>query len=603
MAATVRIRTEAGEEALDLEEFEGRISRGEVAPHCPVYFPTPEGARWVKASDLELFRALFHPERHTFARRFRLARIPWLTLGLIAINFAVFLLMRAEGPIDTDAMVRWGAKVLPLVGDLGETWRLISANFIHRDWIHIGFNVFMIFNVGGALENAYRPLDYLALLLASALGCTLTSLAFAGDAISIGASGIAFGCLGGAVVFGLRYREILPKRYRQLLGEAAIPFFLVFLYIGWTSPGVDNWGHLGGLLFGAATAGLLPARLLLSRRTSWGSSVARAIPLVGVLLLLTFGGRVLAPALPPLSPVRDDEFGISVQVPQTWRRGVERLAPLAFHNALPGLGRAVFAATPKLLGPDVPLQADVDGFVRDDLKALESRGEISELTLEPLVPAQVAGRDALLLRARYESDESGATRVRAYFVPRGSTVYELVFRLPEAYPGYERVADAMLDAVRFTEPSALRRARARVLLAPEAPLALAVLGDTLGELGEPLEASRMLQRAEPLQPGDRSIPARLGRELIEAGQLDQGCAAAGRAAATDLKPDDTKDSPWTTPDAAHAAWGNAALEVLLAQFDCARARGDVTSAKQLLQVAQALAPHDAEVARALATLH
>ena len=203
MAATVRIRTEQGEEALDLEELEARISRGEIAPFCPVYFPTPEGTRWVKAEDLELFRALFSPARHTFARRFRLTRIPWLTLGLIAANFAVFLAMRAEGPLDTDAMVRWGAKVLPLVGDLGETWRLFTANFIHRDWVHIGFNAFMIFNVGGALENAYRPLDYLALLLASALGYTLTSLAFAGDAISVGASGIAFGCLGAAVVFGL----------------------------------------------------------------------------------------------------------------------------------------------------------------------------------------------------------------------------------------------------------------------------------------------------------------------------------------------------------------------------------------------------------------
>lgn len=579
MAATVRIRTDAGEEAVDLEELEARISRGEIAAHCPVLFPTPEGPRWVKAGELELFQALFSPARHAFARRFHLRRIPWLTLLFIAANFAVFLQMKSEGPLDTDAMVRWGGKVLPLIGDLGQTWRLLTANFIHRDWMHIGFNVFMIFNVGGALENAYRPLDYLALLLASALGCTLTSLAFASDAISIGASGIAFGCLGAAVVFGLRYREILPRRYRQLLGEAAIPFFLVFLYIGWTSPGVDNWGHLGGLLFGAATAGFLPARLLLPQQTSWASSLARATPLVGVVLLLTFGGKLLAPALPPLHPVRDDDFGLSVQVPETWRRGVERRAPLAFHNALPGLGQAVFAATPKLVGPDEPLRAEIDAFVRDDLRALADRGEISNLVVDPPQPAAVAGRDALLVTARYESDESGATRVRAYFVPRGNTVYELAFRLPEVYPGYERVADAMLDAVKFTEPSALRQARARAMLAPGAPTALAQLGDTLGQLGEPLEAAHLLERAGALAPADRSIPARMARDLFAAGEVEDGCRAAARAGEPD---------------------GPAALEIYLARADCARARGDLADARRLLGLAHDLAPQDPEVARAIA---
>ena len=581
MAATIRIRTDAGEETLDLEELEARISRGEVAPFCPVYFPSPEGARWVKAGDLELFRALFSPARHTFGRRFHLTRVPWLTLLLLAANLAVFLAMKAQGPLDTDAMVQWGAKALPLVGDLGQLWRLLAANFIHRDWMHIGFNLFVIFNVGGAMENAYRPLDYLALLLASALGCTLTSLCFASDAISIGASGIAFGLLGAAVVFGLRYREILPRRYRQLLGEAAIPFFLVFLYIGWTSPGVDNWGHLGGLLFGAATAGFLPPRLLLSRPTTWAGSLFRAAPLVAVVGLLSFGGALLAPALPPLVPVRDDAFGLALRVPQTWRRGVERLAPLAFHNALPGLGRAVFAATPKLVGPDVPLSAEVDAFVRDELAALQTSGEITHLRVDAPVPAVVAGRDALLLTARYDSDETLGTAVRAYFVPRGNTVYVLAFRLPEAYPGYGRVADAMLETVQFTEPSALRQARARVLLAPHAVGALSVLGDVLGQLGEPLAAAEVLARAEKLSPADPSLPAREALALFDAGQVEPGCAAAARAGSPS---------------------GAAALSMLLAQAGCARARGEVESARQTLETAEKLAPKDLRVKRALATL-
>jgi rhomboid protease GluP len=575
VAATVRIRTEEGEESLDLEELEARISRGEVAPHCPVLFPTPEGLRWVRAGDLELFRARFNPRHHAFARRFRMTRLPALTLLLIAANFVVFLAMRAAGPLDLDAMVLWGAKVLPLIGDLGQTWRLLTANFLHRDWLHIGFNAFVLFNVGGALENAYRPLDYLTLLLASALGCTVTSLCFAGDAISVGASGIAFGCMGAAVVFGVRYREILPGRYRQLLGEAAIPSVLVFLYLGWASPGVDNWGHLGGLLFGAAAAALLPARLLLERQSSKLATLLRAIPLGGTLLLLTFGGRLLAPALPPLQAIRDDD-GLSLQVPRTWHRGVERFGPLAFHNGLPGLGRAVFAATARPREPEQPLPEVVANFVKGELEAVEARHEISGLKIQPPRPAQVAGRDGLLLRASYEAEEGETVHVRAYFVPRGNTVHTLVYLLPDAYPDYGRVADTMLEAVRLTEPAALEQARGRALLFPDAPGPQAELGEVLARLGEPLEAARAFERAQAMAPEDLQLPARRARSLLAAGEVESGCALLVAAAGTQAPP----------------------LQSLLALADCARARGQRAEIKRWLDEARRRFPEDPEVARA-----
>lgn len=573
MAATVRIRTEGAEESLDLDELEARISRGEVAPHCPVLFPTPEGLRWVRAGDLELYRARFNASHHAFGRRFRMTRLPVLTLLLIAVNFAVFEAMRSSGPLDLDAMVRWGAKVLPLVGDLGQLWRLFTANFLHRDWVHIGFNAFVLFNVGGALENAYRPLDYLTLLLASALGCTVTSLCFAGDAISVGASGLAFGCMGAAVVFGLRYREILPRRYRQLLGEAAIPSVLVFLYLGWASPGVDNWGHLGGLLFGSAAAALLPARLLLERRGSRAAALLRALPLLATLALLGVGGKLLAPALPPLLAVRDGD-GLSLAIPRTWRKGVERFGPLAFHNGLPGLGRAVFAATSRPRGPEQPLAEVVGAFVRDELAAVEARHGLSGLQVEPPVPARVAGRDGLLLQASYDAEEGEAVRVRAYFLPRGNTVHVLVFLLPEAYPDYGRVADAMLEAVRLTEPAALEQARGRALLFPDAPGPLVELGEVQDRLGEPLEAARAFERAQLLAPADPLLPIRRARSLLAAGQVEAGCRLA------------------TT---ANTATPEPPLPLLLALAECARSQGQPAEVQRLLDEARRRFPGSPEL--------
>src|SRR5206468_2304093 len=152
-------------------------------------------------------------------------------------------------------------------------------------------------------------------------------------------------------------------------------------------------------------------------------------------------------------------------------------------NGLPNLGRAVFAANTKVSTPGRKLEEDVADFVRSQLEAQSQSGQLSDLEVEPAQPTQLDGRDALLLRARYQ-DEGVFNRVRAYFVPRGALVYELAFRLPEAYPDYERVAEEMLSTVRLDEPADLREARGRALLAPGSFAALSGLGDALGQLGE-----------------------------------------------------------------------------------------------------------------------
>jgi membrane associated rhomboid family serine protease len=184
------LRTETGDEDLDLPEFEARARRGEISPQSLVRFPAVTGEVFVPACELEIFKSLHEPKRAHFARAFSLARFPWITSGLIFINLIVYVLSVQEGPMDIDAMVRFGGKVGTLITDLGEVWRLFTANFLHRDPMHIGLNMFVLLNVGGALENAYRRLDYLWLLMVSGLA-TMTLSLFLSDAVSLGASGIS----------------------------------------------------------------------------------------------------------------------------------------------------------------------------------------------------------------------------------------------------------------------------------------------------------------------------------------------------------------------------------------------------------------------------
>src|SRR5229473_2156246 len=133
-----------------------------------------------------------------------IAGVPWVTVALLL--GCVWVLAAAggiRGGVGLPGLLLYGAKATPLILDRGETWRLFAANLLHKDPLHFAFNAFALWNVGGALERAVRPADYLALLLFTALGTTLVS-AVGADSISLGASGMAFGALGASAAFGWR---------------------------------------------------------------------------------------------------------------------------------------------------------------------------------------------------------------------------------------------------------------------------------------------------------------------------------------------------------------------------------------------------------------
>jgi len=167
-------------------------------------------------------------------------------------------------------------------------------------------------------------------------------------------------------------------------------------------------------------------------------------------------------------------------------------------------------------------------------------------------------------------EPSGVTRLVAYFVRRGELVYQLVFTHPSAFPRYAAVVDRMVQALRLDEPRRLREARARALLFPGAPWALAALGTTLGELGEPRAAVDALRLAVGAQPSSSSFRAQLALALLKAGELEQACAES--AVATDQSPDEPLP--------------------LEAAARCELARGHSRQALERLRAARALAPSD-----------
>src|SRR5229473_7813508 len=102
--------------------------------------------------------------------------VPWVTLlFLLACSWVLLAAGGTKGALSVSGLLAYGAKAMPLILDRGETWRLVSANLLHKDLLHLAFNAFAIWNVGGALERAVRPADYLALLIFTALSTTVAS--------------------------------------------------------------------------------------------------------------------------------------------------------------------------------------------------------------------------------------------------------------------------------------------------------------------------------------------------------------------------------------------------------------------------------------------
>src|SRR4051812_32529916 len=242
-----------------------------------------------------------------------IAGVPWVTIGLLLS--CLWVLVAAGGlraGLGLSSLLAYGAKATPLILDRGETWRLFAANLLHKDPLHLAFNAFAIWNVGGALERALRPADYLALLIFTALGTTLVS-AIGSDSISLGASGIAFGMLGASASFG--WRRGVRGPLRSYFGLRIVPWLLALFATGVGSAGVDNWGHAGGLVVGTSLGFFLTPR-------SWpGEAAARRVAAAAGAILGTLAlGLVARPGLPALGPLRDGANGAQVKVPLGWRR-------------------------------------------------------------------------------------------------------------------------------------------------------------------------------------------------------------------------------------------------------------------------------------------
>ncbi len=187
---------------------------------------------------------------------FRVAPLTWLLLGAIVAVFGLELMSGATS--DPRALVRLGANVPVLVWQ-GEWWRLLTAMFLHGGLLHLLLNGWALYQLGGLFE-AWMGSGRMAMTyLVAGLAGSLASLFFLRGGMSVGASGAIFGVLGALVGVLVRRRDRLRPQAKQLLYQLLM-WAGINVFLGFSTPGIDNAAHLGGAVAGLALGLILRPR-------------------------------------------------------------------------------------------------------------------------------------------------------------------------------------------------------------------------------------------------------------------------------------------------------------------------------------------------------
>ena len=172
------------------------------------------------------------------------------TYGFIAITLFVFLWQFLSVEFfQFDWLLELGAKSRPEIL-AGEIWRFITPMFLHLSIPHVLINMYSLYAIGPAVERFFGTARFVAVYFLCGIAGVILSLALS-PYPSAGASGAIFGLLGSLGAFLYLHRDLFGRFGRLQLRQIVL-VALLNLGFGIIASGIDNWGHLGGLLAGVA---------------------------------------------------------------------------------------------------------------------------------------------------------------------------------------------------------------------------------------------------------------------------------------------------------------------------------------------------------------
>lgn len=218
----------------------------QTCPYCGLRSP---GARWRR---LAVFRLLADPAL--------------LVKTIIGVNIGFFVLSLlmdppalglAANPLRLLSPSEYSLRILGATGvkpidQYHRWWTLVSAGYLHGGLLHIFFNMAAFRQLAAVVIHEYGTRRMFAIYtLGSVAGFGVSCLA--GVGWTIGASAGVCGLMGAILYFGKSRGGAYGTALYKQVGMWAVIMFVFGLMV----PGIDNWGHAGGIGAGALLGYLL----------------------------------------------------------------------------------------------------------------------------------------------------------------------------------------------------------------------------------------------------------------------------------------------------------------------------------------------------------
>jgi membrane associated rhomboid family serine protease len=174
------------------------------------------------------------------------------TTALLAINLAIYVgMILTSGELmgfSGKTLIKWGGNFGPLtVG--GEYWRLVTAGFVHANFIHMAINMWCLWSLGRLSERLFGHWQTFSIYLLTGVGGALLSIGYNPGRLSVGASGAVFG-IAGALLAGLKFGNLNISAGEKKSIISSMIFFVVLSFSFGMGGNVDNMCHLGGFITG-----------------------------------------------------------------------------------------------------------------------------------------------------------------------------------------------------------------------------------------------------------------------------------------------------------------------------------------------------------------
>jgi rhomboid protease GluP len=169
-----------------------------------------------------------------------------ITLNIIyyAISIMIVPPVGLLSPSQYSMMLLGATGTIP-VNSFGNYWSLLTANYLHGGIIHLLFNLMALRQIGPLAINEYGAARMVTIYtLGGVFGFLVSCLA--GVSFTIGASAAVCSLVGALLFYGKSRGGAYGSAIYSELSGWVISIFI----FGLIFPGINNWGHGGGLVGG-----------------------------------------------------------------------------------------------------------------------------------------------------------------------------------------------------------------------------------------------------------------------------------------------------------------------------------------------------------------